>query len=139
MPFQLHPQLEKDSSPVYDLPLCEIRLYHNAAFPWLLLIPQRANCTEIIDLTASDQIQLLKEIVLTSKILKAHYSPKKLNVANLGNVVEQLHIHVIARFESDAAWPNPVWNSSVNKNYSIENKKNMIDRLHLAYCEHDGN
>src|SRR4029078_4191753 len=109
MAFMLHTTLESDSTYICDLPLSQVRLMNNAAFPWIALIPRTENTVEIIDLVESAQEQLLKEVRIASHIMRKHYQPKKLNVANLGNIVEQLHIHVIARFSNDLAWPQPVW------------------------------
>jgi diadenosine tetraphosphate (Ap4A) HIT family hydrolase len=107
--FQLDPTLAADTVPVTKLALSELRLMNNAAFPWLLLVPQRADIAEIIDLDQRDQAVLFDEITLVSRALKAATDCHKLNVAALGNMVRQLHVHVIARFTSDAAWPRPVW------------------------------
>lgn len=92
-----------------DLPLCHLRLMNQKAAPWLVLIPRRAEMREIFELAAEDRIQLIEEIAQASRALDKLYAPDKINVAALGNMVPQLHIHVIARFKSDDAWPNPVW------------------------------
>ena len=117
MHFTLDPRLENDSVFLCDWPLCQVRLSRNAAFPWLLLIPRRNNVIEIIDLSEADQSQLLVEIRKASEVMKKLYSPKKLNVANLGNIVAQLHVHVIARFENDEAWPGPVWGRNISREH----------------------
>jgi len=126
MNFVLAPRLEQDSYFLTSLSLSEVRLHKNAAFPWLILIPRRANMVEIIDLNDEDQNQLLKEIRLTSHILKNYYQPQKLNIANLGNIVSQLHIHIIARFETDKAWPQPIWCTVHNAEYSQDEKSNLL-------------
>jgi diadenosine tetraphosphate (Ap4A) HIT family hydrolase len=115
MSFNLDPKLEADSEFVCDLKLSQVRLIKNAAFPWILLIPRQNDMVEITDLSVSDQEELLREIRQAMNLFKEVFSPKKLNVANLGNVVAQLHVHVIARFETDKAWPGPVWNSGVKE------------------------
>lgn len=107
--FALDPRLEADSVPVADLALCTLRLSQDARFPWLILVPQRPDMAEIIDLDDMDRAILFDEIVLVSRALRAATRCHKLNVAALGNQVRQLHVHVIARFETDAAWPGPVW------------------------------
>lgn len=117
MNFTLDPRLENDSVFVADWPLCQIRLSRNAAFPWLILIPRREDIVEIIDLSHADQTQLWQEIRKASTIMKKLYSPKKLNVANLGNIVAQLHVHVVARFEQDGAWPGPIWGSGITREH----------------------
>jgi diadenosine tetraphosphate (Ap4A) HIT family hydrolase len=129
----LNPILEGTSSFVTDLALCQVRLSHNAKFPWLLLIPRQNNIVEIIDLDESQQAQLMGEISMTSHIMKELFRPDKLNMGALGNVVPQLHIHVIARYVADEAWPNPVWNSGVSDTYSQDAIKTRISQLVAAY------
>ena len=107
--WSLHPQLAQDTVPVGDLPLCRVLLANDANYPWLILVPRRPALTEIIDLPESDQVQLLGEIDTVARALKAITACDKLNIAAIGNVVSQLHIHVVARRRSDAAWPKPVW------------------------------
>lgn len=133
MSFELHPRLALDSTFVCELSLCQVRLSHNAAFPWIILIPKQAAMTEIIDLTLNDQEQLLKEIRLASQVMRKLFQPTKLNIANLGNMVAQLHIHVIARFSSDKAWPNPVWNSQVDVPYEEAQMQQCISQLINAF------
>lgn len=133
MLFKLDPQLEKDSSWICDLPLSQARLSNNAAFPWIILIPQKAGMSELIDLSSNEQTQLWHEITQASHIMRELFSPTKLNVANLGNVVAQLHIHVIARFNTDKAWPNPVWNSQVVAEYETSHQQKIISQLAKAF------
>jgi diadenosine tetraphosphate (Ap4A) HIT family hydrolase len=135
MPFVLHPKLESDSAFVCDLALSQVRLSHNAAFPWLILIPRKPNLIDIIDLPFEQESILYQEIRHASLILKKLFLPTKLNVANLGNVVSQLHIHVIARFEQDLAWPNPVWNSGISALYTEKEQSERIVELHRALKE----
>lgn len=94
---------------VAELPLCNLYLQNESRFPWLVLVPRRNDVSELIDLNEEDQQQVMREIAIVSKLVQSMYSPDKLNVANLGNVVAQLHIHVVARFKDDAAWPEPIW------------------------------
>ena len=108
-PFTLDPILENDTHELATLPLSTLRLMDDARFPWVILVPMQPNLVELIDLSAKDQAQLIKEIALVSEKIKTLYNPRKLNVAALGNQVRQLHIHIIARFENDTAWPGPVW------------------------------
>jgi diadenosine tetraphosphate (Ap4A) HIT family hydrolase len=133
MSFELDPKLAQDSALVCDLPLSQVRLSNNAAFPWIILIPKQNHLTEIIDLSIDDQNQLLKEINQASHVMQHLFSPTKLNIANLGNVVPQLHIHVIARFNTDKAWPNPVWNSQVGACYSPLEQQKIIQQLTVAF------
>ncbi len=135
MKFVLDPKLENDSSFICDLTLTQVRLSHNAAFAWIILIPRLPNMVELIDLSVSEQEQLLKEIRLASHIMRTLFQPTKLNVANLGNVVSQLHIHVIARFNTDLAWPQPVWNSGVHQEYMNSERQQRISLLVNAFME----
>ena len=99
----------KDSHLITDLKLCSIRLINNAKFPWIILIPKRKNITDISELNSKDQMLLMKEIVYCSKLMKKIFKTKKLNVEKIGNIVPQLHIHIIARSVKDSTWPLSVW------------------------------
>lgn len=107
--FLLHPQLLADTHPVCELGLCTVRLMDDARWPWLILVPRRAFLREIVDLADDDQAALLQDIGRASRVLQRLYRTDKLNVAALGNMVPQLHVHVISRRSDDAAWPRPVW------------------------------
>lgn len=107
--WSLHPQLEKDTISIGDLPLSRVLVINDATYPWLLLVPRRAGTIEIIDLDEAEQAQLMTEINRAARALKDITNPDKLNIAALGNVVPQLHVHIIARRKADAAWPRPVW------------------------------
>lgn len=117
MTFILDPRIESDSAFVCDLELCHVRLHKNAAFPWIMLMPRRAGLVEVFDLNEADQKILWTELRRAAAVMTQLYKPKKLNIANLGNVTPQLHIHVIARFDTDGAWPGPVWNAGVTAPY----------------------
>jgi diadenosine tetraphosphate (Ap4A) HIT family hydrolase len=132
--FILDRRLEGDSLPITELGLCTVRLRNDKRFPWLLLIPQIANASEWIDLTREQQHQLSDEIMVTSHLLQALVTPDKLNIATLGNQVPQLHIHVIARYKTDAAWPNPVWGNGSEIGYSEEESKRFIYELKSAFA-----
>ncbi|MEZ5841474.1 MAG: HIT family protein [Hyphomicrobiales bacterium] len=108
--FELDARLAADSVPVADLALSTVRAMRDANYPWLLVVPKKAGAVELIDLDCDERAVLVEEIAAVSEALKAATGCDKLNVAALGNVVSQLHVHVIARFASDAAWPGPVWN-----------------------------
>jgi len=108
--FELHPQLAADTHFVRDLELSRVLLMDDMRFAWLILVPMRAGMRDWIDLPHALQHRLLDEVELCSRALRALVKPDKLNIAALGNVVAQLHVHVIARYASDAAWPRPVWN-----------------------------
>jgi len=99
----------KDSHLIAELKLCSIRLIDNAKFPWIILIPKRKNITDISELNSKDQMLLMKEIVHCSKLMKKIFKTKKLNVEKIGNIVPQLHIHIIARSVKDSTWPLSVW------------------------------
>ena len=99
----------KDSHLIAELKLCSIRLIDNAKFPWIILIPKRKNITDISELNSKDQMLLMKEIVHCSKLMKKIFKTKKLNVEKIGNIVPQLHIHIIARSTNDSTWPSSVW------------------------------
>lgn len=107
--FELHTQLAKDCAVVGDLDLCRVLLLNDAQYPWLVLVPRREEIAELFQLSRIDQQQLLDEISRISAALAGHFRADKMNVAALGNVVPQLHVHVIVRYRDDAAWPRPVW------------------------------
>jgi diadenosine tetraphosphate (Ap4A) HIT family hydrolase len=107
--WSLHPQLEKDTSPVRDLALCRVLAINDADYPWLVLVPRRADIVEIADLSAVNAARLMEEIAQTSRVLKAVTGCDKLNVGAIGNVVPQLHVHIVARWKTDPLWPKPIW------------------------------
>ena len=107
--FKLDSRLHNDTFFVCDLTLCRVLLMNDRQFPWLILVPMRNDIAEIIDLSEHEQQTLLKESAKVSKVMQQVFAPYKLNVGALGNVVRQLHVHHVARFETDVAWPKPVW------------------------------
>lgn len=107
--WSLHPQLAQDCAEIGDLPLSRLLVSNDANYPWLLLVPRRADVAEIIDLGEVDRAQLMAEIVKVSQALKTVTACDKLNIAAIGNMVPQLHVHVVARRRRDPAWPRPVW------------------------------
>jgi diadenosine tetraphosphate (Ap4A) HIT family hydrolase len=115
--WSLHPQLERDTVAIGDLPLCRALLINDANYPWMLLVPRRPRISEIIDLPEREQVQLMGEIAQASAAMKSATGCDKINVAALGNVVPQLHVHVIARSHGDAAWPKPVWGAAPARPY----------------------
>jgi diadenosine tetraphosphate (Ap4A) HIT family hydrolase len=127
--FELHTQLDKDTVPIGDLALCRVLLMNDANYPWLILVPRRAATSEIFQLTALDQQQLMQEVSAVSAALAAHYRADKINVAALGNVVPQLHVHVIARYQDDAAWPRPVWGAAVARAYAEDMLVATVEEL----------
>jgi diadenosine tetraphosphate (Ap4A) HIT family hydrolase len=117
--WSLHPQLAADTVPVCDLALSRLLAMNDANFPWLILVPRRAGVSEIIDLGA-DQTLLMDELALVSRALKEETRCDKLNVAAIGNVVPQLHVHIVARRKDDAAWPKPVWGAVPRRAYEAD-------------------
>ena len=111
MGWSLHPQLENDTVPVGDLPLCRVLAINSADYPWLILVPRCAGVTEIVDL-GDEATKLMSEIAQASRVLKAMTRCDKLNVTAIGNVVPQLHVHIVARWKTDALWPKPVWGAA---------------------------
>jgi diadenosine tetraphosphate (Ap4A) HIT family hydrolase len=107
--WSLHPQLQRDTIDIGDLPLSRVLIINDANYPWILLVPRRPGIVEIVDLDEVEQVQLMTEIARVGRALKAVTQCDKLNIAALGNVVPQLHVHIVARREGDAAWPRPVW------------------------------
>jgi diadenosine tetraphosphate (Ap4A) HIT family hydrolase len=110
--FVLDTKLNVDTIEITALPLCQVRLMNDRRFPWVVLVPAKPGLSEIIDLGAADRTKLIEEIALVSTVMRDLFRPTKLNVGALGNVVAQLHLHVIARFASDDAWPGPVWGTT---------------------------
>ncbi|MBF6024367.1 HIT domain-containing protein [Lysobacter niastensis] len=127
--WQLHPQLADDTHPVAHFPLCELRLMDDTHHPWLILVPRVPGATELIDLDTAQQAELMHEITLVSHAMKRTFKPHKLNVAALGNLVPQLHVHVIARFQDDIAWPKPVWGMATAEPYTPEALVSRIEQL----------
>lgn len=119
--FVLNSRIENDSVLIKDLDLCQLRLIKDGDLDWFLLIPKRSNIFEIFELDNSDQLILLKEINQISKLLADTKTPDKLNVAAIGNMVPQLHIHIIARYKDDRAWPDPIWGTSSAKPFNESN------------------
>ena len=129
MPWTLHAQLKADTAAVGDLRLSRLLLANDANYPWLLLVPRREGASEIIDLSEADQIELAVEIARVSRALKAVTACDKLNVAALGNVVSQLHVHVIARRRNDPAWPKPVWGAVPARDYDPAERERLVTAL----------
>lgn len=115
--FALDHRLAADTVALATWPLCRVLLNRDATWPWLILVPARPGLKDFDDVAPADQPAFLDEIGRASRALKALHAPDKINVAALGNVVAQLHVHVIARFRTDPAWPNPVWNAAPRRDY----------------------
>jgi len=130
--FTLDPQLDTDSLPLLELDLCTLRVMNDATYPWILMVPKQAGLAELIDLSIEDQHRLTDEIRIVSTALQSLTHCDKLNVAALGNMVRQLHIHVIARFEGDAAWPGPIWGKRPTVPYEEETATALIAAMKTA-------
>jgi len=128
--FTLDAQLEKDTWKVCDLTLCRVLLAKNAAWPWLILVPKRPDKVEIIDLTEADQGELWRELAKVSHAMQKLMSPDKLNVAAIGNMVRQLHVHIVGRFEGDPNWPSPIWGSGFSAVYTNTEREEIVSRLY---------
>ena len=127
--FLPDPRLAADSLLVADGPLSQLRLMDDARFPWLVLVPRLAGVQEWIDLDGAAQRQLLAEVNLAGRLLRALGPVHKLNIGALGNIVRQLHVHVVARSEGDAAWPGPVWGSGARVPYVPQEREARVAAL----------
>ena len=132
MPFKIDKKFLKSSHHIIELKLCSIRLHDNSKFPWVILIPKRNKITDMSDLNSKDQILLMKEIVHVSKIIRKLFNTSKLNVEKIGNLVPQLHIHIIARYKKDSSWPLSVWVVK-GKCYSAKTLKETINKIRMAF------
>lgn len=131
--FTLDPILERDTFAVADIGLTQVRLMNDARFVWLVLVPKRADITELHDLTPLDQTMLTFETTQIAKALKDFTGADKINVAALGNQVRQLHVHVIARNVGDAAWPGPVWCAGAPQPYRNGGARALIERFSSVF------
>lgn len=125
---ELHSQLQTDTVEIGRFPLCRLLLMKDANYPWFILLPDRAGVTEIHQLAADDQLQLMRESTLLSGALVAAFRPDKLNIAALGNVVPQLHLHHIVRYRTDPAWPAPVWGRVPARTYDEAAQNEVIGK-----------
>lgn len=140
--FQLHPDLQKDTYTVGQFNLSLILLHKDANYPWLILVPKREKVLEIHHLMEDEQVQLIKESSHLSEVMTSIYDPITMNIAALGNLVPQLHVHHVARFKDDITWPKPIWGAAEPKAYEPDVLQDRLDRLHSsligegfkAYC-----
>lgn len=130
--WELHPQLSRECSTVGDLALCRVLLNNDANYPWLVLVPRRPGLVEIIDLDRAGRTLLMEEAAQAAAALRQITRCDKLNVAALGNAVPQLHVHVIARFRTDRAWPRPVWGQVAPAEYGAESRTRLLRALTSA-------
>ena len=129
MAWSLHPQLARDTITIGDLPLSRVLIINDANYPWLLLVPRHLGANEIVDLEEVEQAQLMTETTRVARALREITKCDKLNIAALGNVVPQLHVHVIARRKTDAAWPRPVWGVVPPVDHDPEELKQFISAI----------
>jgi len=130
--FELHPTLAKDTVEITRLALCRVLLMRDRTYPWVILVPARDTMRDLDDLNDADQALAMAEIDRVSKAMKTVFHPYKVNVAALGNVVEQLHIHVVARFQQDPAWPRPVWGAHPAQDYDDAEREAVVQRIAQA-------
>ena len=127
--FELDGRIARDSDLIATLDLCQLRIQNDSRWPWLVMVPQRADMTEIFELSEADQAHLSAEVNQVSAALKATTGATKINVGALGNIVRQLHVHVIARFEGDANWPGPIWGYGSAEPYDSEKRQALVNTL----------
>jgi diadenosine tetraphosphate (Ap4A) HIT family hydrolase len=130
--WALHPQLAQDTAPVGDLALVRVLANRDATYPWVILVPRRAGVVEIIDLGEADRTRLMAEIAQVSEALKRLTACDKLNIAAIGNVVPQLHVHMVARRRDDPVWPRPVWGAAPPRSYAAGDLEVFIASLRTA-------
>jgi diadenosine tetraphosphate (Ap4A) HIT family hydrolase len=133
--FALHERLAADTIMLADWPLCRVLLMNDQSYPWIILVPRRAGLTEIHEVAAGDKLPLLEEIDRASRALVSGFNPDKINVGALGNMVAQLHVHIIARSTDDPAWPGPVWGARPAVPYAPEALRERIERVTAAFAE----
>jgi diadenosine tetraphosphate (Ap4A) HIT family hydrolase len=133
MAFTLHPRLEADTIEVTRLPLSRVRLMNDRSWPWLVLVPEREDTTELFELDADERRLFIEEAALASTVLRDLFQPHKINVAALGNQVSQLHCHVIARFHHDPAWPRPIWGAQPPIPYDAHEQSTIVGALQDAF------
>ena len=132
MVFKINQKFLKSSHHITELKLCSLRLNNNSKFPWIILIPKRKKVADMSDLNSKDQILLMKEIVYVSKIMKKVFKTSKINIEKIGNLVPQLHIHIIARSKKDSSWPLSVWVVK-GKNYTKKDLSNILEKFKSVF------
>ena len=137
--FELDHRLASDTIVLGDFPLSRCLLMNDAHYPWLILVPRRNNLTEVHQLSSEDQAQLLRESSWLSQKLKLEFNADKMNVANLGNVVSQLHWHIVARHITDAAWPGPIWGKHPVQHYTVQALKERLEQLQALLAQAEDN
>ncbi len=130
--FQLHPQLQESTVPLGQFNLSLVLLHRDANYPWCVLVPKRSGIREIHHLSEADQVQLVRESSHLSEVMTSLFAPTTMNIAALGNIVPQLHVHHVARFEGDAAWPASVWGVKPAIDYQKEALEHRVERLRAS-------
>lgn len=133
--FQLDERLANDTVSIGSFALCEVLLMNDANYPWLILVPKRSSLTELYQLSEEDQQIFMQESVFVTAKMQMHFQADKMNVAALGNIVSQLHIHHIARYKTDSAWPGPVWGVNPAEAYSSEELEITAGTLKALFSE----
>lgn len=133
--FTLDSRLQQDTVPVGDFPLCRLLLMNDAQYPWFILVPRREDVSELFQLDEQDQQALWRETTFLAEVLKDSFAADKMNVATLGNMVAQLHMHVIVRRRDDAAWPAPVWGKQAAVPYTVQQIEQVKERLRLVLTD----
>lgn len=132
--FALDPRLEAETIPVGGLALSSVLLMDDSRFPWLILVPRRAGASELTDLPEADAVDLMREVRMAAGVMLAMSQPDKVNVAALGNVVAQLHVHVVGRYRSDPAWPGPVWSHGARIPYPAHAAAALAERAAALFA-----
>ena len=130
--FTLHERLRNDTVEVVDLKLCRVLLMNDSSFPWLILVPMREGTTEVHELSKEDRASLIEEASAASRAINSVFSPHKINIGALGNLVPQLHVHVVGRTRTDRAWPGPVWGSGPAVPYTTAKLEQTLASLRSA-------
>jgi diadenosine tetraphosphate (Ap4A) HIT family hydrolase len=133
----LHPNLLKKDF-VIDLPLCKVLFEDDKYYPWIFLVPQHNNISKIMDLSPKDQLQLIKELDIAQNVMWELFKPDQINVAAIGNKTPQLHIHIIARYNEDPAWPGTVWDHPEHAQYPLEQKQEIITKIKQEFIAKTG-
>ncbi|WP_299008268.1 HIT domain-containing protein [uncultured Shewanella sp.] len=129
MAFELDKQLAKETIKIISLPLCDVLLSKEDIGPWLILVPRVDNKTELFQLTPKEQQQLLQESSLIGEMLKVEFNADKINVAAIGNIVSQLHVHHVARFYQDGIWPKPIWGNTCGQQMSDDKLNHLMEQI----------
>lgn len=130
--FALHQRLKDDTVEVADLALSRVFLMNDRTVPWLILVPRKAGVSEVHDLSEKDRAELIEEVARVSQVIRELHVPDKINIGALGNLVPQLHVHVIGRFKTDRAWPGPVWGKDGAEPYGAGELREEVARIRLA-------